>query len=222
MLLSLSKRASLIAQSEIRAMTLECARVGGINLAQGVCDTELPLPVGQGAKEAIDAGINSYTRYDGLKELRYAIADKMKDYNGIDTDPESEIIVSAGSTGAFYCACLALLNPGDEVILFEPYYGYHINTILAAEAVPTYVSLKAPDWTFSPEDLERVVTPRTKGIMINTKDKAMFILEKAGVASVPDEAFFHKPGSSQFVRFCFAKEDNELNEACRRLEALGS
>ena len=54
---------------------------------------------------------------------------KMKVYNGIDTDPESEIIVSAGSTGAFYCACLALLNPGDEVILLEPYYGYHINTI---------------------------------------------------------------------------------------------
>ena len=166
--LSLSKKSSLIAQSEIRAMTIECARVGGINLAQGVCDTELPLPVGQGAKEAIDAGINSYTRYDGLKELRYAIANKMKDYNGIDTDPESEIIVSAGSTGAFYCACLALLNSGDEVILFEPYYGYHINTIHAAEAVPTYVGLKAPDWTFSPEDLERVVTPRTKGIMINT------------------------------------------------------
>ena len=60
------------------------------------------------------------------------------------------------------------LNPGDEVILFEPYYGYHINTILSAEAVPTYVGLKAPDWTFSPEDLERVITPRTKGIMINT------------------------------------------------------
>ena len=179
--LSLSKKASLIAQSEIRAMALECARIGGINLAQGVCDTELPLPVGQGAKDAIDAGINSYTRYDGLKELRYAIANKMKDYNGIDTDPESEIIVSAGS-------------------------------ILAAEAVPAYVGLKAPDWTFSPEDLERVVTPRTKGIMINTKEKAMFILEKTGVASVPGEAFFHKPVPSQFVCFCFAKEEGELKK----------
>src|SRR4030067_2934251 len=113
--LFLSNKSLLIAQSMIRAMTLACARIGGINLAQGVCDTALPLPVGQGAKEAIDAGINSYTRYDGLKELRYAIADKMKGYNGIDTDPESEIIVSAGATGAFYCACLALLNPGDDV-----------------------------------------------------------------------------------------------------------
>ena len=110
----ISNRAERIVQAEIRSMSIECELVGGINLAQGVCDTELPLPVGQGEKEAIDAGINSYTRYDGLKELRYAIANKMKDYNGIDADPESEIIVSAGSTGAFYCACLALLNPGDE------------------------------------------------------------------------------------------------------------
>ncbi len=82
------------AQSEIRAMTLECARIGGINLAQGICDTEVPLPVRAGAKEAIDAGINSYTRYDGLKEIRYAIAQKMLEYNGIKADPESEIIVS--------------------------------------------------------------------------------------------------------------------------------
>ena len=93
----ISNRAERIVQAEIRSMSIECELVGGINLAQGVCDTELPLPVGQGAKEAIDAGINSYTRYDGLKELRYAIANKMNDYNGIDTDPESEIIVSAGS-----------------------------------------------------------------------------------------------------------------------------
>jgi len=95
--LSLSKKSSLIAQSEIRAMTLECARVGGINLAQGVCDTEVPLPVRAGAHEAIDAGINIYTRYDGLKALREAIARKMLEYNGISADPESEIIVSSGS-----------------------------------------------------------------------------------------------------------------------------
>ena len=84
----------------------------------------------------------------------------MRKYNGISADSESEIIVSSGSTGAFYCACLALINPGDEVILFEPYYGYHVNTILAAEAVPVYVSMNPPDWSFSPEDLERVVAPQ--------------------------------------------------------------
>jgi len=149
-------------------MSIECEKVGGINLAQGVCDTETPLAVRQGAHHAIEQGINSYTRFDGLGELREAIARKMCEYNGIKADPETEITVSAGSTGAFYCACMALLNPGDEVILFEPYYGYHVNTLLAVDVVPSYVTTKAPDWTFSPADLECVVTPRPKRIMVNT------------------------------------------------------
>jgi len=149
-------------------MTIECEKVNGINLAQGVCDTEVPLPVRRGAQAAINQGVNSYTRFDGLAELRVAISRKMRDYNGIEADPETEITVSAGSTGALYCVCLALLNPGDEVIVFEPYYGYHVNTLLAVEAVPTYVTMRAPDWCFMPEDLERVVTPRTKGIVICT------------------------------------------------------
>jgi len=164
----LSHRSAHIVQSEIRAMSIECEKAGGINLAQGVCDTEIPLPVRRAAQKAIDEGPNSYTRFDGITELRQAIARKMKDYNGIVCDPETEIVVSAGSTGAFYCTCLALLNPGDEVILFEPYYGYHINTLLSVDAVPTYVTMKAPDWSFTPEDLERTVTKRTKGIMVNT------------------------------------------------------
>jgi len=167
-LLSLSKRTGSIAQSEIRAMTLECQRVNGINLAQGVCDTALPAAVAQGAKDAIDRGCNSYTRYDGIAELRQAIARKLCTYNGIKADPDTQITVSGGSTGAFYCACLALLNPGDEVILFEPFYGYHVNTLLAVEALPAYVTMQAPDWTFTPEDLESAVTPRTKAILVNT------------------------------------------------------
>lgn len=149
-------------------MSVECERVGGINLAQGVCDTEIPLPVGTGAKKAIDEGRNSYTRADGIAELRRAISVKLRDYNHIEADPDTQIVVSAGATGAFYCACLALLNPSDEVILFEPYYGYHLNTLLAAEAVPAYVTMKAPDWTFSPGDLERAIGPNTRGILVNT------------------------------------------------------
>ena len=167
-MLSLSKRTDSIAQSEIRAMTIECEKVHGINLAQGVCDTALPAAVAHEAKEAIDRGCNSYTRYDGIAELRYAIARKLCTYNGVKADPESQIIVSNGATGAFHCACLALLDPGDEVILFEPFYGYHVNTLLATEAVPAYVSMHAPDWSFTEDDLEAAVTPRTKGIMVNT------------------------------------------------------
>ena len=168
MSLSLSHRADAITQAEIRAMTIECDRVGGVNLAQGVCDTPPPPLVIEGAHRAMLAGTNTYTRYDGLAELRQAIAFKVKRDQGLDVDPETQITVSAGSTGAFYCACLSLLNPGDEVILFEPYYGYHRNTLLSVEAVPTFVSMKAPDWTFTREDLERVVTKRTRAIMVCT------------------------------------------------------
>jgi aminotransferase len=166
--LKLSKRHEWVMQSEIRNMSIECDLVQGINLSQGVCDLEVPAVVRQGAKEAMDAGVNTYTRYDGLAELRQAIASKQKLFTGMDVDPETEIIVSAGTTGAFYCACLALLDPGDEVILFEPCYGYHISTLVATQAVPVYVRMDPPDWTFADEDLEKVVTPRTRGMMINT------------------------------------------------------
>ena len=166
--LTVSRRSARIEQAEIRNMSIECERLGGINLAQGVCDTPVPVDIQQGVARALEAGINSYTRYDGLAELREAIAKKAARMNGIRVDPETEVVVSAGSTGAFYCACLALLDPGDEVILPEPYYGYHVNTILAADAVPAYLTLQPPDWNFEISDLERVVTPRTKAIVVNT------------------------------------------------------
>lgn len=166
--LSLSQRAARTVQSEIRAMSIACEKVQGINLAQGVCDTEVPLPVREGAKQAMDQGINSYTRAEGLAPIRQAIAEKMQRFNGVACDPETEVVVNSGATGAFYAACLALLNPGDEVILFEPYYGYHLNTLVAAEAVPLYVTLRAPDWTFNREDLERTVTLRTRAIVLNS------------------------------------------------------
>jgi aminotransferase len=166
--LSISQRASRTVQSEIRVMSIECEKIKGINLAQGVCDTEIPEAVRRGAQQAIDGGINSYTRSEGLAPIRQAIAGKMRRFNGIECDPETEVIVSAGSTGSFYIACLALLNPGDEVILFEPYYGYHLNTLIAVEAVPLFATLQAPSWNFSPEDLERVVSPKTRAIVINS------------------------------------------------------
>lgn len=121
MKLFVSKRSEQIVLPEIRAMSIECDKVNGINLSPGVCDLELPVPVKNGAKDAMDDGINHYTRYDGLSDLRNSIAVKMQKYNIIKADPEKNIIVSCGATGAFYSACLALLNLGGEVILFEPY-----------------------------------------------------------------------------------------------------
>ncbi len=168
MTLALSKRASFIHQSEIRNMSIECERVGGINLSQGVCDTPLPPLVERAVTAAVAEGYNSYTRYDGLVELRQALARRLKSYNGLEVDPDRHVIISAGSTGAFYCACLALLNPGDGVILFEPYYGYHLNTLQSADLEPQFVPLHAPDWSCDIAALERAITPRTRGIMINT------------------------------------------------------
>lgn len=168
MSLDLSDRHEWVMQSEIRNMSIECDRVGGINLSQGVCDTEIPLPVRRGAQEAIERGVNTYTHYAGFPELREAIALKQKKFTGMDVNPENEIIVSAGATGALYCACLALLNPGDEVIVFEPFYGYHISTLIATQAVPVYVRMNPPGWSFAMADLDKAVTPKTRGIIINT------------------------------------------------------
>ncbi len=154
--------------SEIRAMTQACARVNGLNMAQGVCDTPTPAAVLDAAKQAIDRGINVYTRFDGLAELRQALAEKLARYNGIKADPEHDITVSAGATGSFHCTCLALLNPGDEVILFEPYYQYHISALLAVEAVPVIVKMRPPDWVFDLAEVERAMTSRTKALIVNS------------------------------------------------------
>jgi aminotransferase len=168
MTLSVSARIQTIVQSEIRNMTLECARVQGINLAQGVCDLDVPREVVDAACQAMREGYNQYTRYDGLPVLRREIAGKLKRFNSIEVDPERQIVVSAGATGVFYAACMALLNEGDEVIVLEPYYGYHVNTILAVGARPTFVRIDPPDWKLSAERLESAVTVRTKAIVVNT------------------------------------------------------
>jgi aminotransferase len=188
MSLSENKRLAGLVQSEIRAMTLACTQAQGINLAQGVCDTGVPSTVVDAAKHAIDHDSNSYTRYDGLVELRQALAQRMGTFNHMTVDSETEVTVSAGATGAFHCVCMGLLQRGDEVILFEPYYGYHLSTILAVEAVPRIVSLQEPDWFLSMEVLEKAITDRTKAIVVNTpgnpSGKVFTTLELEGIAAV--------------------------------------
>lgn len=163
-----NQRLAGLVQSEIRAMTLACTQVQGINLAQGVCDTGVPPVVVDAAKQAMEQGLNTYTRYDGLAELRQALAKRMSVFNHMTVNSETEVTVSAGATGAFHCVCMGLLQPGDEVIIFEPYYGYHVSTILAVEAVPKFVSLRGPDWSLSLDDLEQAVTTRTRAIVVNS------------------------------------------------------
>ncbi len=163
----LSNRSGLASQSEIRAMTIECTRVGGINLAQGVCDLAVPDPVLAGARDALPTH-NTYTRFDGLPDIRQAIAARYEREYDWPVDPENEVVVSIGATGAFYATCLALLNPGDEVVVFEPGYGYHVNMLKALEAVPVPLLLEPPDWDLTEQALRSVLTPRTKAIVVNS------------------------------------------------------
>ncbi len=163
--MKLSDRSLSIAQSEIRSMTKACNALGGINMAQGVCDLEVPRVVIEGAKRAMEAGVNIYTPTEGLPVLREAIAAKMKRFYDVDISSD-HVLVSDGATGAFYTACMALLNEGDEVILFEPYYGYHRSTLSSMGAVPTFVRLESPHWVLDINVLEAVVTPKTRAMVI--------------------------------------------------------
>jgi aminotransferase len=166
--LYLSELAPGVVQSEIRAMTQECDRLGGVNLAQGVCDTEVPEVVAEGAIRAIRDGLNIYTRMDGIARLRIAVAAKVERTLGITVDPEREVLVTNGVTGAFQAAVMALLNPGDEVLVFEPFYGYHVSTLKSIRAVGVPVALKAPDWGLDLDAVRAAITPKTRGMVINT------------------------------------------------------
>jgi aminotransferase len=166
--LHLSEIAPQIIQSEIRSMTVECDAVGGVNLAQGVCDTPLPPVVMEAAIQAIHDGYNIYTRLDGVAVLREAIAEKFERYNGLIADPDKEILVTSGATGAMQSACLALFDPGDQVILFEPFYGYHNSTLLAMRAEPVLVPLVPITWEMDFDRLRAAITPRTRALVINS------------------------------------------------------
>ena len=159
---------SRIIQSEIRNMSIECARVGGINLSQGFSDTELQPIIRTAAQRAINEGQNHYTRYDGTPELREAVAWKLQNYNGISADPEKNIVITNGSTAAFFCVLFAVCKPLDEIIVLEPYYGYHLNTIFALNLVPKYHRLSPPYWSIDVSEVEKLITRRTRAIVINT------------------------------------------------------
>ncbi len=189
--LRLSKIAPNLVQSEIRAMTMECDRVGGVNLAQGVCDTELPTPVAEGAHQAIQDGYNIYTRLDGIAALREAIADKLQRDNHLTVDPNSEVLVTSGATAGFYAALMALLDPGDEVVLFEPFYGYHLNTLTALRIAPVTVPLAWGSWALDLDRLRAAITSKTRAIVVNSPSnpsgKVFSRAELEAIAAVAEE-----------------------------------
>ena len=163
-----ASRVAGIAQSDIRLMSRRCLEVGGVNLGQGICDQPTPDAVKAAAKAAIDGDQSIYSKYEGIDALRRAIAAKMERYNGLPTDPDREVLVAAGSTGGFVAAVMSFIEPGDEVILFEPFYGYHLNVLKLAGAVVRGVTLRGDDFAYDPDELAAAFSVRTKAIIVNT------------------------------------------------------
>jgi aminotransferase len=161
-----ARRLQGLVQSDIRRMTRECERVGGINLGQGICDLSTPPLVRDGAIEAIRAGKSSYSFAEGIQPLREAIARKLERDNGLAADPKTEIVVTAGSSGAYASALFALLDPGDGILLFEPYYGYHLNTAIVAGLEPQFLSLAPPRFRLEEAALRAALKPNTRAVVV--------------------------------------------------------
>jgi aspartate/methionine/tyrosine aminotransferase len=164
----ISNRTSGFTESVIREMTRLAMEKGAINLAQGFPDFSAPEDIKQAAQQAISADFNQYAITWGAKPFRDAIAAKYRKWYGLDYDPEREITVCCGSTEGMIASMLATTNPGDEVIVFEPYYENYGPDTFLCDARRKLVSLRAPDWTFDPDELRRAFSPRTKAIILNS------------------------------------------------------
>jgi len=155
-------------QTALRKISARCAEIGGVNLSQGICDLPTPDALKAGASQAITEDRSSYTHLAGIAPLRQAIAGKMKSFNNVDVDWQTELAVTVGAAGGFAGALLATLNPGDEVVLFSPFYRYYTDTLHLFGAVPRFVHTRAPDWRFSVDELAAAFSDRTRMILVNT------------------------------------------------------
>ena len=202
--MKLGKRLASLVISDIRSMSRACDAVGGINLGQGICDLPTPLPVADAAREAITQNRVVYTAPEGILPLRAAIQGKIKRHYGVELDPASEIVVTSGATGGFAAACLSLFDPGDEIILFEPYYGYHLNTVISLGLSPVLVPTRPPSWGIDFEALSAAITSRTRAIVVCTPsnpcgkvwsaaelDQLAALIEERDLIAITDEIYEH-------------------------------
>ena len=163
-----SSKTRFFTESVIREMTRRALKCRAVNLAQGFPDFAAPEQLKEAAKRAIDEDYNQYAVTHGSPNLRAAIAEKERAYNRLECDPEVNITVTCGATEAMVASLLAVINPGDEVIIFEPFYeNYGPDTILAG-ATPKYVALHDPDYAIDSDELAAAFSPRTKAIIVNT------------------------------------------------------
>ncbi|MBL7492689.1 aminotransferase class I/II-fold pyridoxal phosphate-dependent enzyme [Frankia sp. AgB1.9] len=192
----LSAKASTFTESVIRDMTRLAVAHGAVNLAQGFPDFSCPAELKDAAKAAIDADVNQYAITWGAPAFRTAIAAKVAGaYPGWTVDPDTEICVTCGATEAMIATMLGLVDPGEEVIFFEPFYENYGPDAILSGATPRLVKLRAPDWSFDEAELRAAFTDRTRAIVINTP---------------------HNPTGKMFGR----AELDLIAELCQRYDAL--
>lgn len=175
-----------------------------VNLGQGFPDDPGPLDVRQKAAEAVLNGWNQYPPMMGTPELRRAVAAHYRDWQGLDLDPEAEVMITSGATEAIAGALLALIEPGDEVVLFQPLYDAYLPLVLRAGGVPRLVRLVPPHWRLTEEALEAAFTPRTRLVLFNNPhnptgrvfdrgelERLARFCERAGAVLVSDEVWEH-------------------------------
>ncbi len=191
-------------ESVIREMTRLANRHGAVNLAQGFPDFDAPKEIKEAACEAILANVNQYAITWGAPNLRAAIAEKAAWANGLAVDPDRHVTVCCGSTEAMLSTLLAIADPGDEVIVFEPFYENYGPDAILCGATPRFVRLREPDWSFDPKELRGAFGPRTRAIVLNTPNNPtgkVFSREELetiaslcsehGVVAVADEIYEH-------------------------------
>ena len=197
-------RTAHFTESVIREMTRLSNQHGGLNLSQGFPDFPAPAVVKEAACAAIQDDINQYAVTWGAPVMRQAVADAFTGRYGVSVDPDQQVTVCCGATEAMMSTMLATINPGDEVVVFEPFYENYGPDALLSGAVPRYVTLHEPDWTFDPDDLGAVFSNRTKAIIINSpnnptgkvfsRDELEVIArlcQQWGVLAITDEIYEH-------------------------------
>ena len=161
-----ASRTAQLQQSDIRAVTARINTIGGVNLGQGLCPLPTDHRVREAAIRAIQEGKNIYSPMEGLSECRKAVAEKLGRDNAMVVDWEDQVLITVGASGAFACAVDTLFDPGDEILMFEPLYGYHINIAQMRGVVPVAIPTTPSTWEIDFDALEEAITKRTRAILI--------------------------------------------------------
>src|SRR6267142_715676 len=195
-----SRKATQFTESVIREMTREAMKYGAVNLSQGFPDFAAPEDIKQVAMQAIADDVNQYAITWGAKDFRDAIARKTKWYLGLDIDPETEITVTCGSTEGMIASMMATVDPGEEVVVFEPFYENYAPDAILSDAKPRYVPLRAPDWTFDPQELRSAFNTHTNALIVCNPNNP------TGKVFTREEMEFIAGLCQEFDALCFTDE----------------